>query len=196
MAGGRLPKGKLLKVVFFLVMLLAAFFVVLFVTSIAYRVPSSAMEPTFHCADPGSGCEADRMDRVLVSRFTYRFRDPRRGDVAAFHVSASVAAACGRVAERGAVYLKRVVALPGERWREQNGFIYVNGKRLDEPYVERERRDQETIPERTVPKDEYVMLGDNRSSSCDSRRWGTVPRGDLIGPVYAVYWPPGRIGFK
>ena len=124
------------------------------------------------------------------------FRDPRRGDVAAFHVSASVAAACGSVAERGAVYLKRVVALPGERWREQDGFIYVNGKRLDEPYVERERRDQETIPERTVPKDEYVMLGDNRSSSCDSRRWGTVPRGDLIGPVYAVYWPPGRIGFK
>ena len=92
--------------------------------------------------------------------------------------------------------IQRVVALPGERWREQNGFVYVNGTRLDEPYVEPDRRDTETIPERPVPKDEYVLPGDNRSSSCDSRRWGTVPRDDLIGPVYAVYWPPGRIGFK
>jgi signal peptidase I len=177
-------------------MLLAALFVVLFVTSIAYRVPSSAMEPTLHCARPGVGCEANRMDRVLVSRFSYRIRDPHRGDVAAFHVPASVVAACGGVGSAGAVYLKRIVALPGERWREQDGYIYVDGERLDEPYVESERRDTETIPEKTVPDDEYVLLGDNRSSSCDSRRWGTVPRHDLIGPVYAVYWPPKRIDFR
>ena len=195
MAGGRLPQGKLLKALFFVVMVVVSLFVVLFVTSIAYRVPSSAMEPTFHCADPGSGCEADRMDRVLVSRFTYRFRDPRRGDVAAFHVPSAVTAACGGIGG-SAVYLKRVIALPGERWREQNGFIYINGTKLDEPYVTPDRRDEETIPERKVPKDEYVLLGDNRSSSCDSRRWGTVPRDDLIGPVYAVYWPLGRLGFK
>lgn len=193
---GRLPQGRLPKTLFFIVMAVVALFVVLFVTSIAYRVPSSAMEPTFHCSDPGVGCEADHMDRVLVSRFTYRFRDPRRGDVAAFHVPAAVTSACGGIGGEGAIYLKRIVALPGERWREQNGYIYVNGTRLDEPYVKRDRRDTETIPERTVPKDEYVLLGDNRSSSCDSRRWGTVPRDDLVGPVYAVYWPPGRIGFK
>jgi signal peptidase I len=96
----------------------------------------------------------------------------------------------------GLVYLKRVVALPGERWREQDGFIYIDGKRLAEPYVKADRRDSETIPEKTVPDDEYIMLGENRSSSCDSRRFGTVPRDNLIGPVYAVYWPPGRIGFR
>lgn len=191
----RLPRGKLPKALFFLAMLIAAFFVVLFVTSIAYRVPSSAMEPTFHCAKPGAGCEAKRMDRVLVSRFTYRIRDPRRSDVAAFHVPAAALAACGSTGEN-VVYLKRIVALPGERWREQDGFIYINGNRLVESYVEPHRRDSETIPEKTVPQDEYLMLGDNRSSSCDSRRFGTVPRDDLIGPVYAVYWPPGRIGFK
>src|SRR5262245_6628184 len=98
---------------------------------------SSAMEATFHCARPASGCEAGQMDRVLVSRFTYRFRDPRRGDIAAFHVPDAAVAACGAVGE-GDVYLKRIVALPGERWREQNGFIYVNGKRLDEDNVEHE----------------------------------------------------------
>ena len=193
---GRLPRRRLPKSLFFIVMLLVAFFVVLFVTSIAYRIPSSAMEPTFHCARPGAGCEADRMDRVLVSRFTYRFRDPRRGDVAAFHAPDAAAAACGLVSDADVVYIKRVIALPGERWREQRGNIYVNGTRLDEPYVTPDRRDQETIPQKRVPKDEYLMLGDNRSSSCDSRRWGTVPRDDLIGPVYAAYWPPGRIGFK
>jgi len=47
-----------------------------------------------------------------------------------------------------------------------------------------------------VPDGQYLMLGDNRASSCDSRRWGTVPRKNLIGPVFAIYWPPGRIGFK
>ena len=191
----RLPRGKLPKALFFFAMLIAAFFVVLFVTSIAYRVPSSAMEPTFHCAHPGSGCEGKRMDRVLVSRFTYRIRDPRRADVAAFHVPASAIAACGATGE-DVVYLKRIVALPGERWREQNGFIYVNGNRLVESYVKPDRRDSQTIPEKAVPQDEYLMLGDNRSSSCDSRRFGTVPRDNLIGPVYAVYWPPGRVGFR
>jgi signal peptidase I len=191
----RLPRGRLPKALFFVGIMLGAFLLVLFVTSIPYRLPSSAMEPTFHCAKPAAGCEADHMDRVLVSRFTYDIRDPRRGDVAVFHVSDAAVAACGGIG-KGDVYIKRIVALPGERWREENGFIYVNGKRLDEPYVERERRDTETIPQKTVPKGEYLILGDNRSSSCDSRRFGPVRRDDLIGPVYAVYWPPGRIGFK
>jgi signal peptidase I len=191
----RLPRGKLPKALFFLGILVGLFLLLLFVTSIAYRLPSSAMEPTFHCAHPGPGCEANHMDRVLVSRFSYDIRDPHRGDVAAFHVPAAAIAGCGTVSE-DVVYLKRVVALPGERWRERNGFIYVDGKRLAEPYVKTERRDSETIPEKTVPDDEYLMLGDNRSSSCDSRRFGTVSRDNLIGPVYAVYWPPGRIGFK
>jgi signal peptidase I len=77
-------RRRLTKALISVVVLLLAFLVVLFVTSVAYRVPSSAMEPTFHCADPGSGCEADHMDRVLVSRFSYDIRDPHRSDVAAF----------------------------------------------------------------------------------------------------------------
>lgn len=191
----RLPRGKLPKALFFLGILVGVFLLFVYVTSAAYRLPSSAMEPTFHCARPGPGCEADHMDRVLVSRFTYDIRDPHRGDVAAFHVPVAATAACGAPGDN-VVYLKRIVALPGERWRERNGVIYVDGKRLAEPYVEAERRDSDTIPEKRVPEDEYLMLGDNRSNSCDSRRFGTVPRDDLIGPVYAVYWPPGRLALK
>ncbi|HEY7149267.1 MAG TPA: signal peptidase I [Gaiellaceae bacterium] len=191
----RLPRGRLRKTLFFAGLLIGVSMLALYVSSKAYRLPSSAMEPTFHCARPGSGCEADHMDRVLVSRFTYRIRDPHRGDVAAFHLPDTAPPVCG-VTGDDVVYLKRVVALPGEHWRERNGFIYINGTKLNEPYVKSDRRDAETIPLKTVPEDEYLMLGDNRSSSCDSRRFGTVPRDNLIGPLYAVYWPPGRIGFK
>jgi signal peptidase I len=158
-----------------------------------YRIPSSSMEPTLHCARPGSGCMSQFSDRVLANRFIYHFRDPRRGEIVVFKTPPAAELACGG---EGGTFVKRLIALPGDSWREQDGFIYINGKKLDEPYIESARRDGDTIPEKTVPKGQYVMLGDNRSSSCDSRRWGTVPRGNLVGPVFAVYWPPKRIGFR
>ncbi len=163
-----------------------------------YRIPSSSMEPTLHCARPGSGCESRFSDRVLANRFIYHFRDPKRSEIVVFKTppAAQVACSSGTGSGGGETFVKRLIGLPGERWREQNGFIYINGKKLDEPYVEPDRRDTETIPEKTVPKGQYLMLGDNRASSCDSRRWGTVPRKNLIGPVFAIYWPPSRIGFK
>ena len=162
-----------------------------------YRIPSSSMEPTLHCARPGSGCEARFSDRVLANRVIYHFRDPKRGEIVVFKTPAAAAVACsGAGGSGGDTFVKRLIGLPGERWREQDGYIYIDGKKLDEPYVEPDRRDTETIPEKTIPEDHYLMLGDNRGSSCDSRRWGTVPRGNLIGPVFSVYWPPGRIGFR
>jgi len=163
-----------------------------------YRIPSSSMEPTLHCARPGSGCEARWSDRVLANRFIYHFRDPKRGEIVVFKTPDAAQIACnsGTPGNGGETFVKRLIAIPGDRWREQNGYIYLNGKKLNEPYVKADRRDTETIPEKTVPKGQYLMLGDNRASSCDSRRWGTVPRKNLIGPVFAIYWPPGRIGFK
>jgi signal peptidase I len=184
------------KVLLAVALVLGGLVLLTFLTSTLYRIPSAAMEPTFRCARPASGCEADTMDRIIVSRVWYRLRDPEPGDVVAFRVPEKGVVACGGLPGTKPVFVKRIIAGPGDRWRERNGFIFVNGERLDEPYVEPERRDQETIPEKTVPNGEYLLLGDNRSMSCDSRRWGTVPRENLIGPVFAVYWPPGRIGFR
>ena len=184
------------KALLVLASILGGLFVLAVVTMIAYRIPSSAMEPTLHCAKPAAGCEADHMDRILVSRWSYDFRDPRRGELVAFRTPPAVQMACGGFPGSSETFVKRLIAIPRDRWRERKGFIYVNGTKLDEPYIEPERRDPDTIPEQTVPKGQYIMLGDNRSSSCDSRRWGPVPRKNLIGPVFAVYWPPKRLGFR
>ena len=158
-----------------------------------YRIPSSSMEPTLHCARPGSGCEARFSDRVLANRFIYHFRQPHRGDIIVFKTPALAKERCGA----GGTFVKRLIALPGETWQEKNGYIYIDGKKLIEPYVKADRRDSGTsYPARIVPPGMYFMMGDNRSQSCDSREWGPVPRGNLIGEVFAVYWPPNRIGFR
>jgi signal peptidase I len=91
------------------------------------------------------------------------------------------------------VFVKRIIALPGETWQERSGYVYINGKRLNESYIKPDRRDFQSYPARTIPKGQYFMMGDNRQSSCDSRRWGTVPRKSIIGKVFAIYWPPTRI---
>jgi signal peptidase I len=157
-----------------------------------YRIPSSSMEPTLHCARPLTGCEERFSDRVLANRFIYHFREPKRGEIVVFKTPARAEAQCGA----GGTFVKRLVALPGDRFRVENGLVYVNGRRLSEPYIKSDRRDTDTLPERTIPEDRYVMLGDNRQQSCDSRRWGYVPRDNLIGPVFAVYWPPKRIDLR
>jgi signal peptidase I len=75
----------------------------------------------------------------------------------------------------------------------RNGFVLIDGVRLQERYVQKDRRDGKTNPPYRVPKDHYFVMGDNRSQSCDSTVWGALPRANLIGKVFAVYWPPRRI---
>ena len=157
-----------------------------------YRIPSSSMEPTLHCARPASGCEARFSDRVLANRFIYRFESPHRGDIIVFKTPPEAAVKCGA----GGTFVKRLIGLPGDRWEERAGYVYINGKRLKEPYVKPDRRDARTEPPRGIQKGYYFMMGDNRGASCDSREWGPVPRKNLIGKVFAVYWPPNRISFR
>jgi signal peptidase I len=157
-----------------------------------YRIPSSSMEPTLHCARPAPGCESSFSDRVLACRFCYRLWSPARRDIIVFRTPDRAIQDCGS----GGVFVKRLIGLPGETWSERDGFVFINGKRLDEPYVRPGRRDSETHPPVKIAPGHYFMMGDNRTGSCDSRRWGTVPRDSLIGKVIATYWPPSRISIR
>jgi signal peptidase I len=158
-----------------------------------YRIPSASMEPTLHCADSelDDGCTARFSDRVLANRFIYHFKDPGRGDIVVFDTPPEARARCGA----GGTFVKRLIGLPGERIAMRNGVVVIDGNPLDEPYLTREQRQDDSFPARQIKQGQYFMLGDNRGESCDSRVWGPVPRDNIIGEVFAVYWPPQRIGF-
>lgn len=149
-----------------------------------YRIPSPSMEDTLLIGD-----------RVLVDRISWRFSEPRRGDVTVFPSPML-----------GQVLIKRIVGMPGETLSLRDGAVYVDGKRLKEPYVRRVNgRPEPSAPfgnglawslqqPYTVPDDSYFMMGDNRTDSGDSREFGPVKRSQLVGRAFARYWPPGRIG--
>jgi signal peptidase I len=168
-----------------------------------YRIPSSSMEPTLNCArGPAEpGCLGDSSDRVLACRICLDFGPPSRGDIVVFNTPTEAALKCGE----GGTFVKRVIGLPNETVREDdNGFIWIQKPgekdfKLKEPYVSAARRLQDSAHFGQVwhvPDGSYFMMGDNRSQSCDSRTWGSVPRHKLIGTVFFVYWPPDRIGFR
>ena len=161
-----------------------------------YRIPSSSMEPTLHCARPSPGCETRFSDRVLADRISYHFRSPHRGEIIVFETPKRARNFCAG-SSSSSVFVKRLIGLPGETVNERRGgTIFVNGAKLNEPYIQpsRRARDQNSGTWR-VPKGEYFFMGDNRGDSCDSRDWGSVPRKNLIGPVFLTYWPPNRIAF-
>jgi signal peptidase I len=174
-----------------------------------YRIPSSSMEPTLNCAKGGPnslGCLGNSSDRVLACRICLDFTSPSRADIIVFNTPKAAEAQCGE----GGTFVKRLIGLPGEAVKENDrGYILIRGPDatkwvpLKEPYISApaHRQDIEQHPEYKnrvwyVPDGEYFMMGDNRADSCDSRQWKSVPRSDLIGTVFFVYWPPDRIGFK
>jgi signal peptidase I len=153
-----------------------------------YRIPSSSMEPTLHCATPGAWCEGRFSDRVIVNRLVYRFEDPKRGQIVVFNAPKLAVKKCGE----GGTFIKRLIGLPGETVSEYRGVISINGKPLQENYAYGQFGDP-TEGTWRVPKGHYFFVGDNRQHSCDSRTWGSVPRSSLIGPIFMTYWPPNRI---
>jgi signal peptidase I len=160
----------------------------------AYRVPSEAMLPTVELGD-----------RVVTTKTS----GAKRGDIVVFKPPAgAVTNSCGvQHSERSACpeptdsrsevnFIKRVVAVGGDRLSIRGGRIYLNGRPEREPYA---RLDDGcptcNLPEEiTIPDGHYFMLGDNRAASADSREWGPVPEEWVIGEVRLRYWPPGRIG--
>jgi signal peptidase I len=170
-----------------------------------YQIPSPSMEPTL-----------DVGQRVLVNRFSYRLGgDPDIGDIVVFHPPTGAVQGSGQECgvpqpdHRGAPcpmptpdeadtnFIKRVVGLPGDRLRIENGIPIVDGEPVEGDWEIRPCRgiDGCDFPQEiTIPPDHYFMMGDNRGQSDDSRYWGPVPRDWLIGTAFATYWPPDRIG--
>jgi signal peptidase I len=163
-----------------------------------YRVPTPSMVPTL---EPG--------DRVLADRLTLDFESPGRGEIVVFHPphclpghndSTGVCTTPDlklRAGLAGTTFVKRVIGLPGETVWSQAGHVFVQdrGKKaveLNEPYTYGQRTSG--LPKETIPKGYYLMLGDNRGISEDSRIWGLEPRGGMIGIARVRYWPLGRLG--
>lgn len=124
----------------------------------------------------------DSDEFVVINALAYRLSTPQRGDIVAFRHERSAPT----------VYLKRVIGVPGDRISIERGAVSVNGAVLEEPYVR--FHDGRSFAPLVVPRNAYYVLGDNRASSDDSRVWGFVPAGDLIGRALFAVWPPRHFG--
>ncbi len=161
-----------------------------------FRIPSASMEPTLKIGQ-----------RVLVNRLIYDFHAPHRGDVVVFHPPAGLTCAvpvkpgepCPRSDPRaaGEYFVKRVIGLPGDSLSIREGHPVINGRELsDEPYTAPCGAAEECNMPHTIviPPGRYFMMGDNRGDSDDSRFWGPIPAGWIVGEVFFTYWPPDRLG--
>ena len=123
-------------------------------------------------------------DRLFINKIAYRVGDIHQGDVVVFQYPR----------DRTKSYIKRVIALPGDRLRISDGDVYVNGKLLPEPYVPSRFTDDRSMPETVLPANEYWVMGDHRSISSDSRDFGPVDRDLIYGKAVFVYWPMEQVG--
>src|SRR5580704_17346201 len=139
------------------------------------KVEGTSMMPTL-----------DDQERIFINKFVYRlhFGKIDRGDTVVFWFPGDPTKS----------YIKRVIAVPGDRVEVDHGGVIVNGQALVENYVPEEYRDQSSMSPRTVPQEEYFVLGDHRSSSNDSRAWGMVPRRYIYGKAVFIYWPLDKMG--
>jgi len=123
-------------------------------------------------------------ERIFINKFVYRWGPVERGDIVVFHYPRDPSKS----------YIKRVIAVEGDRVRIDEGRVYVNGTQVAEPYVPQEYEDFRSYPEIKIPPHTYFLLGDHRTSSSDSRDFGPVPQRYIYGKAVFVYWPMERLG--
>jgi signal peptidase I len=193
------------------VLLVIAFVLALLIKTFlmqAFYIPSESMEPTLNVGD-----------RVLVNKVVYHLHPPRRGDIIVFadpnpgpqpHRNAVSAfwhwltEGLGVATSPEKDFIKRVIGLPGDLVECRNGAVFINGERLNEPYIAAED-DRECGPVR-VPANMLFVLGDNRLNSRDSRyglgvrpdpssQIGFIPYDKVIGRAFVIIWPPSHMGW-
>jgi signal peptidase I len=148
----------------------------------ANYIPSPSMEPTLKVSD-----------RIIVDKLSMHWRLLERGDMVVFHPPQD--------SHEGERWIKRVIGLPGETIEVGNGKVYVNGRRLEEPYIMETphysdgpielKKDDPGTRENEA---EYYLLGDNRDNSRDSHVWGPCPGNRIIGRAIYRYWPISSMG--
>ena len=144
----------------------------------AFKIPTGSMRPTLL-----------EGDRILVNKFIYRFRQPEPGDIVVFKYPE----------DPKRDFIKRLVATAGQKVEIRSGQIFVDGKPLhakgsfEQRYYYNQGPFGKEGEEVAVPRDSFFVLGDNSASSRDSRYWGFVPRRNLVGKAFFLYWPPYRI---
>ena len=123
-------------------------------------------------------------ERIFINKFVYRFEPIERGDVVVFWYPL----------DRTKSFIKRVIALPGERVEIRHGVVYVDGETMQEPYVPPQYEDLSDYGPVRVPPGNYFVMGDHRISSNDSRIFGPVPRRYIYGRAVFAYWPMDHFG--
>ncbi|HEY9643171.1 MAG TPA: signal peptidase I [Coleofasciculaceae cyanobacterium] len=150
----------------------------------ARYIPSESMVPTLEVND-----------RLMVEKISYLFHPPERQDIVVFWPPDTVAQVCQgqpNPSKQKDAFIKRVIGLPGDKVEVRNGQVLINDKVLPEDYIAEPPKDP--WGPQIVPPDSYLMMGDNRNNSCDSRRWGFVPRNEIIGRAAFRFWPLDRMG--
>ncbi|HET7375576.1 MAG TPA: signal peptidase I [Anaerolineae bacterium] len=162
------PKSRsnLLREIVETALLTAVIFLVVNTITGRFRIEGSSMEPNLHDGE-----------YVIIDRVSYVLHPPERGDVIVF------------VPPTGDKdYIKRVMGLPGDTVEVRNSQVIVNGKVLDEPYLNAPTN--YTYGPQTIEPGHYFVLGDNRNNSSDSHSWGAIASSTIIGRAWFVYWPP------
>ena len=162
----------------------------------AFYIPSGSMLPQLNVND-----------RVVVSKLSYRLHSPRRGDIVVFDcpeqsctqprraeedgvskLLRKVAEGVGIVQPSAEEFIKRVIALPGETVEGRDGAVYVDGRRLVEPYLAPDTLTADFAPTK-VPRGHLWVMGDNRAHSSDSRVFGAIPKSSVVGRTIGRVWP-------
>ncbi len=143
-----------------------------------FYIPSGSMEPTLLIGD-----------RIIVDKLAVELGTVHTGDIIVFRAPREVRFKCGA---HDVDLVKRVIGTPGDHLSSSGDTILINGVALQERWSHLEPLGPAITP-RVVPKNEYFVMGDNHSNSCDSRYWGMVPRGNILGKVFLRVWPVTRI---